>query len=320
MVCEELTASAETATPNYQDVGDEELQYHRVMLNPIAADSDVLPAVDMQSMSAELREMKNEVAARLESRQESALAADAVAAFSGRVAREESADIRSARTSEETIPEAHAKSLAAIESKVSQRSNEEEYRRLEALKEELAQRERKLASREESVAEREAHVAAREIRQADREEEQRREFQQRQNEIRADAEVVRIGSEDLQKRHEEIDCRSADLDQREARLREEEERCKELKRQLDERELRWQEATKDANVLKGHLAKPRLSPRGGKENNELQRQLEEQRGLVHKIKRKNGSWSPEDGLPPDREERPHRDSWGSEATVPGPGF
>lgn len=47
----------------------------------------------------------------------------------------------------------------------------------------------------------------------------------------------------------------------------------------------WHEAAKDATViLKPHL-KPRLSPRG-KENMELQRQLEEQRGLMHKIKRK----------------------------------
>ena len=47
----------------------------------------------------------------------------------------------------------------------------------------------------------------------------------------------------------------------------------------------WHEAAKDATViLKPHL-KPRLSPRG-KENLELQRQLEEQRGLMHKIKRK----------------------------------
>ena len=60
---------------------------------------------------------------------------------------------------------------------------------------------------------------------------------------------------------------------------------KELKRSLEERDARWHEAAKDATViLKPHL-KPRLSPRG-KENMELQRQLEEQRGLMHKIKRR----------------------------------
>ena len=86
-----------------------------------------------------------------------------------------------------------------------------------------------------------------------------------------------------------------------------------MKRSLDERDARWHEAAKDATViLKPHL-KPRLSPRG-KENMELQRQLEEQRGLMHKIKRNKDSWVP---APEEDGGRCHRDSFGSEETVAG---
>ncbi|CAE7402826.1 unnamed protein product [Symbiodinium natans] len=122
--------------------------------------------------------------------------------------------------------------------------------------------------------------------------------------------------QDARDRSADLHCRAADLDQHEAKLRAEEERCRELKRCLDERDARWHEAAKDASVvLKPHL-KPRLSPRG-KENVELQRQLEEQRGLMHKIKRKQDSWAAE-GL--EDSGRGHRDSFGSEETVTGPSF
>jgi len=79
----------------------------------------------------------------------------------------------------------------------------------------------------------------------------------------------------------------------EARLKGEEERLKEVKRQIDERELRWSEACKEANVVRTHMLRPRFSPRSGpgKENQELQRQLEEQASRMQQIKRGTSAWS-----------------------------
>jgi len=195
---------------------------------------------------------------------------------------------------------------------------------------ELSARERELALREK-LAEREAEVGRREARLSDREDQHRREFAAERGEI---VERLRELSEREEKQRRENAAERAEMTERwreiterqnvirteceEQReytccLKEEEERLKELKRQLDERDHRWHEATKEAHVLRLHHAKPRLSPRNGKENVELQRQLEAQRGLVHEIKRNNGSMKSDAGASdtPDKQ----RDSWGSEATI-----
>lgn len=207
------------------------------------------------------------------------------------------------------VPQAH-------ESHEEDRAAEEARRRQQA---ELALRERDLALREQRLAEREAEVAAREqrlgVREADLAD-RWKELTDRQEQWRQQHAAEA----------EELQLSRTDAEQMASRLRDEEERLRELRRQLDERDLRWAEATKDAHVLKHHLHvhKPRLSPRGGKENMELMRQLEEQRGLLHEIKRKQGSWGSEGGgSPPGASgtcsttdaacEVMHRDSLGSDA-------
>ena len=175
----------------------------------------------------------------------------------------------------------------------------------------VAEREADLVAREKRVADREADLAKMFDRLTEREEHHRQDSQVRANDLASQKDELQAEALQLKNRCADLDCRSADLDQREVKLKAEEDRCKELKRNLDERDARWHEAAKDATViLKPHL-KPRLSPRG-KENMELQRQLEEQRGLMHKIKRKQDSWA-ESG----EEIRCHRDSFGSEETVSG---
>eukprot|EP00438_Fugacium_kawagutii_P024564 Skav223344 [mRNA] locus=scaffold200:311462:314769:+ [translate_table: standard] len=179
----------------------------------------------------------------------------------------------------------------------------------------VSEREADLVAREKRVAEREADLAKMFDRLTEREEQHRLDCHGKAKDLAqqkdggdgdgpmmgsipngaaipvAPQEDLRTHSFELKNRCADLDCRTADLDQREAwdcgcevKLKAEEDRCKELKRNLDERDARWHEAAKDATViLKPHL-KPRLSPRG-KENMELQRQLEEQRDLMHKIKR-----------------------------------
>ncbi|CAE7711479.1 unnamed protein product [Symbiodinium sp. CCMP2456] len=190
--------------------------------------------------------------------------------------------------------------------------------RLEGRERNVTARESDLVSREKRVADREADLAKMFDRLTEREEQQRKESQSRLAELSSKEEGLKLQLQDARDRNADLHCRQADLDQREAKLRaeEERERCRDLKRGLDERDARWHEAAKDASlVLKPHL-KPRMSPRG-KENVELQRQLEEQRGLMHKIKRKQDSWAAE-GL--EESGRGHRDSFGSEETVTGPGY
>ncbi|CAE7688149.1 unnamed protein product [Symbiodinium necroappetens] len=186
--------------------------------------------------------------------------------------------------------------------------------RLEGRERNVTARESDLVAREKRVADREADLAKMFDRLTEREEQQRKESQSRLAELSSKEEGLKLQLQDARNRNADLHCRQADLDQREAKLRAEEERCRDLKRGLDERDARWHEAAKDASlVLKPHL-KPRMSPRG-KENVELQRQLEEQRGLMHKIKRKQDSWAEgEEGG------RGHRDSFGSEETVTGPGY
>jgi len=183
--------------------------------------------------------------------------------------------------------------------------------KLRAREHKVAEREADLVAREKRVADREADLAKMFDRLTEREEHHRQDCQVRANDLASHKDELQAEALQLKNRCADLDCRSADLDQREVKLKAEEDRCKELKRNLDERDARWHEAAKDATViLKPHL-KPRLSPRG-KENMELQRQLEEQRGLMHKIKRKQDSWA-ESG----EELRCHRDSFGSEETVSG---
>mmetsp|Transcript_129469 Transcript_129469/g.182539 ORF Transcript_129469/g.182539 Transcript_129469/m.182539 type:complete len:474 (+) Transcript_129469:81-1502(+) len=187
--------------------------------------------------------------------------------------------------------------------------------RLEGRERNVTARESDLVSREKRVADREADLAKMFDRLTEREEQHRKESQSRLAELSSKEEGLKQQLQDARNHNADLHCRQADLDQREAKLRAEEERCRDLKRGLDERDARWHEAAKDASlVLKPHL-KQRMSPRG-KENVELQRQLEEQRGLMHKIKRKQDSWAAE-GL---EESRGHRDSFGSEETVTGPSY
>eukprot|EP00930_Biecheleria_cincta_P004159 TRINITY_DN105043_c0_g1_i1.p1 TRINITY_DN105043_c0_g1~~TRINITY_DN105043_c0_g1_i1.p1 ORF type:complete len:625 (+),score=128.74 TRINITY_DN105043_c0_g1_i1:253-1875(+) len=181
-----------------------------------------------------------------------------------------------------------------------QRRLEDWRRRLQEQEDKLRDRdqqiESKLSDREQQIASREAELVKAERRLADRE-------------------------TDLARREagccaRELEVQSRDLEmQRQAhRLQEEEDRMKETKRQLDEREHRWLEAHRDRDgVMLTHTAgRARMSPRG-KENYALQRQLEEQREMVHQIKRKNNSWSPEDGLPT---EDASQDNFVSEAASP----
>jgi len=251
---------------------------------------------------------------------------------------DEASEMRASRKSEETIPEGAAwpergaEDLRAhLDAEVERRARDREQRErdLRSREARLAELQEKLEARERAVATREADLVCRETRVADREadlakmfdrltereEHHRRENQTRHGELVSKEEGLRAQAQDVHERSADLNCRSADLDQREVKLKAEEDRCRELKRSLDERDARWHEAAKDASVvLKPHL-KPRLSPRGGKENVELQKQLEEQRGLMHKIKRKQDSWA--EGL---EDSRGHRDSFGSEETVTGPSF
>lgn len=182
-------------------------------------------------------------------------------------------------------------------------------RELVSREQQLAVREQELASREADVQVgfrgREQHIVSRERRFLEREEqlvghEQRladREEQLLGREKRlADREAdLAERWEQFTSRRQEVESRSAELEQKSARLEEEEEKLKEWWRQLEERELRWSEACKEAQVTKHYHPRQRLSPRRGKENQELQRQLEEQQSRMHEIKRKSGSWSPDCG-------------------------
>jgi len=131
-----------------------------------------------------------------------------------------------------------------------------------------------------------------------------KELSQRQEEWRAQQIAEK---DDLEATALELERASASFREEEAhiekRLREEEERLREVRRVLDERDLRWAEACKDATVARAHVPRARLTPRSappGKENQELQRQLEEQAHRMQQIKRNGGSWhqSGLDAAPP----------------------
>lgn len=172
-----------------------------------------------------------------------------------------------------------------------QRRMEDWQRRLQEQEDKLRDRDQqiedKLRDREHQMTSREAELVKAERRLADRETEMAR------REAGCCARELEVQSRD----HENL--RMNEEAKRQAqRLQDEEDRLKEARRQLDEREHRWLEAHRDRDgVMLPHTAgRTRVSPRG-KENYALQRQLEEQREMVHQIKRKNNSWSPEDGLP-----------------------
>jgi len=182
-------------------------------------------------------------------------------------------------------------------------------REIVSREQQLAAREQELASRETGLQaglrDREQHVLSRERRCADREvqlAEQERRLADREAQVLGREKRLADREADLAERwekfatrREEVESLNSELEQFGARLRGEEEKMKEWRRQLEERELRWSEACNEAHLIKHYHPKRRLSPRSGKENQELQRQLEEQQSRMHEIKRQSGSWSPDSG-------------------------
>jgi len=189
-------------------------------------------------------------------------------------------------------------------------------RRMEDWQRRLQEHEDKLRDRDEQTASREARLADRETEMARRE--AANEAELRKGEGRLADREAEMARREACCYARELEVQSRDLDtQRQAhRLQEEDDRIKETKRQLDEREHRWFEAHRDRDgVMLPHTGRgARMSPRG-KENYALQRQLEEQREMVHQIKRKNNSWSPEDGMPA---EDASMDNLSPEAASPDP--
>jgi len=197
-----------------------------------------------------------------------------------------------------------ARELAARERNLAEREQRladreaDAYTGLRAREQQLLERERQLSERErqssereerwrdqerkesQEIAERQAELANRWKECSDRQEQWRTQQLAENEEMKARAEGV--AEFDRRLRAEEADAAR--------RTKEQEERLSDLRQQLQERDLRWAEACKDVHVLKQHLPKTRFSPRGNKENQELLRQLEEQQGRMHEIKRKPTSW------------------------------
>lgn len=185
----------------------------------------------------------------------------------------------------------------------------ERQRELVSREQQLAAREQELASREvelqAGLRDREQRILGRERRCADREEQladQERRLVDRETQVLGREKRLADREADLAERwerfatrREEFEILNSELEQLGSRLRGEEEKMKEWRRQLDERELRWSEACNENHLIKHYHPKRRLSPRSGKENQELQRQLEEQQSRMHEIKRQSGSWSPDPG-------------------------
>jgi len=195
------------------------------------------------------------------------------------------------------------------------RAGEEELRRgrleLSARERQLAGREQQLAARERELASREAEVHAEFRCREQHAAGQEQRFVEREEQLLvrsqrlADREELLMGREqrlaereadfakqwqELRASRDEVESRVAEAEATAARLRLEEERVREYRKQLDERGQRWDEACKEAHVIRQCNPRPRLSPRLGKENQELQRQLEEQQGRIHDIKRRPESW------------------------------
>lgn len=190
---------------------------------------------------------------------------------------------------------------------------------LASLERELANREQRLAARERELATREAEahaefrtrerqVADQEQRYAEREEQlsgQEKRLVQREEQLLGrerrladrEAELAQLWEQCAASR-DGMESRSAELEQVARRLKQEEERLKEWRRQLDERGQRWDEACQEAVVLKICHPKPFLSPRLGKENRGLLRELGEQQDRMHEIKRRHASWGSDTDVAP----------------------
>lgn len=244
--------------------------------------------LDLKAREREAATSEEELRSReldLRVREQEAREACAVAEAREREAREVLATVevreyeaREAIAVAETRERETAESLASLEVRAREAKERaaagEDALRLQRL--ELATREKELAGRERRLAEREA-------------------------DLHSDLSAREQKLLEWERRLVEREARSAEVDQAEVKLREdetrvaakqreEEERLRESRRQLDEQYLRWAEAVKDAQVLKQHMPKPRFSPRNGKENQELVRQMEEQQNRIHAIKRGAGSW------------------------------
>lgn len=110
----------------------------------------------------------------------------------------------------------------------------------------------------------------------------------REAEVQKQEQALRQRERALEVREREAGGREADgemLRERELSLKDEEEKLRRWQKQLEEREQQHIEAVREAGVLKPKLtAGSRRSPRNGKENQELKRQLEEQQSRNKEIK------------------------------------
>jgi len=182
---------------------------------------------------------------------------------------------------------------------------EEELRKGQA---ELASREREVTQREQRLAEREAdvHSSLRVREQMLLEREQRlaareAELSDRCSDLTERQDLWR--KEQLIER-DEFDVQKQEQEKLAQRLLEEEERLAELRKALEDKEkavegrdMHLSEARKEAAVLKPSMLKqPRMSPRSGKENQELQKMLEEQQNRIQAIKHTPDAWDSQTGL------------------------
>jgi len=183
--------------------------------------------------------------------------------------RRQEVELEERRRCHESELAARERELAGREKLVASREQEMAEREKATLSR-LDQREGQLFTQQQRLHEREEHIADRERRIADRE-----------------ADLVERWDQ-LSARREEFDGRNTELEQGLLRLRDDEEKLREQRRALEEREMRFAEAAKEAHLLKHYQGRPRFSPRVGKENHELLRQLEEQQCRMQSIKRESG--------------------------------
>lgn len=113
-------------------------------------------------------------------------------------------------------------------------------------------------------------------------------LQSREAKVQRQEQAVRQREQALGARERETDDREVDrekLRERELFLKEQDDKLRRWQKQLEEREQQHIEAVREAEVLKPKTtASNRRSPRGGKENQELKRQLEEQQSRMKEIK------------------------------------
>lgn len=246
---------------------------------------------DLQSREANLRV-----------REQAAKQAEALSEARLREARESLVAAEEALRREQAELAAREKELAGRERRLAERESDV-HSDLRAREQQLLERERRLSEREEQWRSHEEETRRQQS-------EERKEFTDRQAELTNRWRDLSDRQEQWRsqqlKDREELEALHSRLDQSEARFKEEEsrasaqfkdeeERLREVRRQLDDRDLRWAEARKEQQVLKQHvsLMKPRISPRTSQDKQDLQRQLEEQNLRMHDIKRKA-----EEGQPP----------------------